>query len=79
MDIATLSLDVSWANFRVIWLSLLDREQKLQKIIETHDEESDETVFALNDLAALRIYKDALKEKAEKVFHVSIFESSEFA
>ncbi len=60
-------------KFNVLWRSLNDREEKLLNIIQTGDEESDEVVFASNDIVYLRGLKRWLKEEAEKSFDESAF------
>lgn len=64
-------------NFNVIWRSLCDREEKLLSVINNGDEESDEVVFASNDVVYLRGLKRWLKEEALKTFDESAFSTSD--
>ena len=57
-------------SFNLLWKSLHAHENNLLKTVESFGEDSDEGADALNDLAFLRLYKDALKEKAQKVFPI---------
>lgn len=61
----------------VIWRSLKDREEKLLKTIETGDEESDEVVFASNDLVYLRGFMRWFKEETLKTFDESTLNTSD--
>ncbi len=72
-----LDLKFNHDNFSLFWLSLLAREKELLKTVEEYGEDSDEGSFALNDLAYLRLYRDDLKEKAEKTFDPSVFSTSD--
>lgn len=57
-----MSVDVKLdaSAFNVYWRALHDREQKLQAIIDGHDEESDEAIVANNDIIYLRAVRDSL-------------------
>ncbi|WP_096087231.1 hypothetical protein [Agaribacterium haliotis] len=66
MESLNLSLDQS--SFNLIWRSLHAREKELLSIVENFGDDSDEGADALNDIVALRLYIDELKEQAEKVF-----------
>lgn len=72
-----LNIPLKHDSFNLIWLSLLAREKELLRTIEKYGEDSDEGSFALNDLAYLRLYRDDLREKAEKVFDESVFDASD--
>jgi len=50
----SVDIHLSETAFNVFWRALHDREQKLQNIIDSHDEESDEAVVANNDIIYLR-------------------------
>jgi len=63
--VRSLSVTLSDSSFNVIWRSLHDREQKLQNIIDEHDEESDEAVVANNDIVYLRTVRDSLRKQAK--------------
>ena len=56
--------ELSEASFNVLWRALHDREQKLQHVIESHDEESDEAVVANNDIIYLRGVIESLQKRA---------------
>lgn len=71
-----LYLNLNHDNFSLFWLSLLARENELLKLVVEYGEDSDEGSFALNDLVYLRLYREDLKEKAEKVFDQSVFSTS---
>lgn len=71
----TFSLDDTKCN--VIWRALNDREEKLLNIIDKGDEESDEVVFASNDIVYLRGLKRWFKEEALKSFDESTFNTSD--
>ena len=72
-----LDLKFNHDNFSLFWLSLLARENELLQIIEKYGEDSDAGSFALNDLGYLRLYRDDLKEKGQKVFDDSVFSESD--
>ncbi len=63
-----LNLPLNQSTFNLIWRSLHAREKELLSIVEKFGDESDEGADALNDIVALRLYIDELKEQAEKVF-----------
>lgn len=63
-----LNLPLNQSTFNLIWRSLHAREKELLSIVEKFGDESDEGADALNDIVALRLYTDELKEQAEKVF-----------
>ncbi|WP_308363950.1 MULTISPECIES: hypothetical protein [unclassified Microbulbifer] len=69
------SLDAT--NVNVIWRALCDREEKLLDIIKNGDEESDEVVFASNDVVYLRGFKRWIKEEALKAFDESVLSTSD--
>ena len=71
----TFSPDETKCN--AIWRALLDREEKLLNIIKVGDEESDEVVFANNDVVYLRGLKRWFKEEALKSFDESTFNTSD--
>lgn len=71
----TFSLDETKCN--AIWRALNDREEKLLNIVENGDEESDEVVFASNDVVYLRGLKRWFKEEASKSFDESVFNTSD--
>jgi hypothetical protein len=56
--------ELSEASFNVLWRALHDREQKLQQVIESHGEESDEAVVANNDIIYLRGVMESLRKQA---------------
>ncbi len=60
-------------SFNLLWKALHAHENNLLKIVDEFGEDSDEGADALNDLAFLRLYKDGIKKKAEKVFHKNSF------
>lgn len=68
-----LVLSIDRSTFSLIWMSLHARESNLLKRVEEFGEDSDEGSDALNDIAALRLYKKELKEIAEKVFDANAF------
>ena len=55
-----LQLELSADNFGLVWRALHAEEEKLQEIINSHDEESDEAIDAANDMVYLRLYRDEL-------------------
>ena len=63
-------------KFNVIWRALNDREEKLLNVIETGDEESDEVVYASNDIVYLRGLKRWLRDEALTSFDESVFNTS---
>ncbi len=64
----SLNLSLDQGSFNLIWRSLHAREKELLSIVENFGDDSDEGADALNDIVALRLYIDELKEQAEKVF-----------
>ncbi len=68
------SLDEKKCN--VIWRALNDREDKLLNVIDEGDEESDEVVFASNDIVYLRGLKRWFKKEALTLFDESTFDLS---
>ena len=68
-----LNLKIDRSTFNLIWKSLHAREDALLKIVDEHGEDSDEGADSLDDIVALRLYKNELKEQAEKVFDASAF------
>lgn len=74
-----LNLNFNHDNFNLLWISLSARERELLNTIEEHGDDSEEGALALNDLAYLRLYIAELKEKAEKVFDESVFNTSDDA
>lgn len=68
-----LQLELSADNFGLIWRALHAEEEKLQEIINSNDEESDEAIDAANDMVYLRLYREELKGKAESIFGSSVF------
>ncbi|WP_221797610.1 hypothetical protein [Oceanobacter mangrovi] len=68
-----LDITLDTNSFNLIWKSLHAREQNLLRVMEEYGEDSDEGADALNDLAYLRLYKEGLREKAEKAFHPNSF------
>lgn len=68
-----LQLELSADNFGLVWRALHAEEARLQEIINTHDEESDEAIDAANDMVYLRLYRKELKGKAEGIFGDSVF------
>lgn len=63
-----LKLTIDQSTFNLIWRSLHAREKELLNIVEKYGDDSDEGSDALNDTVALRLYKEELKEQAQKVF-----------
>lgn len=71
-------LEIDETTFNLLWRSLCDREEKLLKVIEGNDEESDEALVANNDIIYLRATKNALKQYAKEAgFRDEAFETSE--
>lgn len=68
-----LELQIDSQTFNLLWRSLHSRENELLNIISNNDEDSDESIDALNDLVALRIYKEELKEQGEQIFDKNAF------
>ncbi|WP_444957617.1 hypothetical protein [Microbulbifer sp. ZKSA002] len=68
-----LELKINRSTFILLWRSLHARENELLNIVEEFGEESDEGCDALNDIIALRLYKDGLQEKAKDVFDENAF------
>ncbi|MGL6159947.1 hypothetical protein [Microbulbifer sp.] len=68
-----LELKVDRSTFNLLWVSLHAREAELLKRVEEFGEDSDEGADALNDIVALRLYKEELKEQGEKVFDANAF------
>jgi len=68
-----LALKIDRSTFSLLWMSLHARENELLMRVEKHGEDSDEGADALNDLVALRLYINELKEQAEKVFDANAF------
>lgn len=68
-----LELQIDRSTFSLIWMSLHAREAELLQRVHEYGDDSDEGADALNDLAALRLYKIELREKAEKVFDQNAF------
>jgi hypothetical protein len=64
-------------SFNAVWRSLKDREEKLLTIIRTGDEDSDEVVFASNDIIYLRGLMKWFQEEATGVFSPSAFSTSD--
>lgn len=64
----SLNLPLDQSAFNLIWRSLHARDKELLGIVEKFGDDSDEGADALNDIVALRLYIDELKEQAEKVF-----------
>ena len=64
--------------FNVYWRALHDREQKLQTIIDEHDEESDEAIVTHNDIIYLRAVRDSLLREGKAAgFRNECFELSD--
>ncbi|HEY0682496.1 MAG TPA: hypothetical protein VGD45_09205 [Steroidobacter sp.] len=55
-------------SFSVVLQSLCDREEKLLTIVRSGDEDSDEVVFASNDIVYLRGLIEWFKEEASGIF-----------
>jgi len=70
---ANFNLSLDQSRFNLLWRSLYAREKELFSIIENHGEDSDEGADALNDIVALRLYRDELKEQAEALFDENAF------
>ena len=68
-----LELRIDRSVFSLLWMSLHAREAQLLDRIQRSGEDSDQGADALNDLAALRLYRNDLKEKAEKIFDANAF------
>ena len=68
-----LELKLDSNTFNLIWRSLHARENELLAIVSKYDEDEDESIDALNDIVALRIYKEELKEQAESLFDKNAF------
>ncbi len=74
-----LDLKIDRATFTLLWKSLHAREDALLQVVEQHGEDSDEGADALNDIVALRLYKNELKEqdkKTENLFTHAILHST---
>lgn len=69
---------MSEAAFNVFWRALHDREKKLQAIIESHHEESDEAIVANSEIIYLRTVKDSLEKKGKEAgLRPECFETSD--
>ena len=68
-----LNLSIDRSTFCLLWRSIHAREKELLHQLEVHGEDSDIGADSLNDIIALRLYKDELKELAEKVFDANAF------
>lgn len=65
------------ACFNTVWRALKDREEKLLSIIEKGDEESDEVVFAANDVVYLRGVIRWFHDEAATCFSDSAFSTTD--
>jgi len=67
-------------HFHLLWKALHDREEKLNAIIETsEDDDSDEFVFVSNDIDYLRGFMRWFEKEGRTVFNDSVFDLSEEA
>ncbi len=70
----TLSIDEQ--NFNLIWRGLAAREKELIDIIEEYQDD-EIAPCANNDLIYLRLYKNTLKEMAQKMHFLTCFSLSD--
>lgn len=68
-----LELKIDRSTFNLLWKSLHAREETLLRRVEEYGEDSDEGADALNDIMALRLYRNELREDAEPVFDANAF------
>ncbi|EGT3624090.1 MULTISPECIES: hypothetical protein [Morganella] len=68
-----LELKIDRSTFNLLWKSLHAREEALLRRVEEYGEDSDEGADALNDIMALRLYRNELREDAEPVFDANAF------
>lgn len=59
------------SDFHLLWRALHELEEKLKTTINTHeDPDSDEVVFAHNDIVYLRLFKDWFEKEGRPILEM---------